>query len=191
MESKTVYFEKPGRANTDEVLRVSRERAKELGIKTILVASTTGDTAVKAVETFSGFRVVAVSWCTGLREPDVQPFTKANRKIVESKGGAVHTATLVFAGVDRALRLKFQTMAMAEIVANTLRIFCQGIKVTCEIALMAADGGLVRTDEDVIAIAGTGATERGADTAIVVRPANSHCFFDLRVREILCKPRSW
>ena len=31
----------------------------------------------------------------------------------------------------------------------------------------------------------------GADTAIIVRPVNSQDFFDLKVREILCKPRSW
>ena len=52
--------------------------------------------------------------------------------------------------------------------------------------IMAADAGLVRTDEDIIAIAGSG---RGADTAVVMRPANAHDFFDLKVREILCKPR--
>lgn len=50
---------------------------------------------------------------------------------------------------------------------------------------MAADAGLVRTDEDVIAIAGAG---RGVDTALVLRPVNSQDFFDLRVKEILCKP---
>ncbi len=50
---------------------------------------------------------------------------------------------------------------------------------------MAADGGLVRTDEDIIAIAGTG---QGADTAVVLRPVNSNGFFDLMVKEVLCKP---
>jgi hypothetical protein len=59
------------------------------------------------------------------------------------------------------------------------------MKVACEVAVMAADAGLVRTDEDVIAIAGTG---RGADTALVLRPVNSQDFFDLKVKEILCKP---
>ena len=59
------------------------------------------------------------------------------------------------------------------------------MKVACEIAMMAADSGLVRTDEDIIAIAGT---SRGADTAVVLRPVNSHNFFDLKIKEILCKP---
>jgi hypothetical protein len=50
---------------------------------------------------------------------------------------------------------------------------------------MAADAGLVRTDEDIIAIAGT---SHGADTAVVLKPVTSQNFFDLRVKEILCKP---
>jgi hypothetical protein len=70
-------------------------------------------------------------------------------------------------------------------MANTLRLFGQGMKVVCEITLMATDAGLVRTDEDIIVIGGT---SRGADTAVVLRPVNSEDFFDLKVREILCKP---
>jgi hypothetical protein len=62
----------------------------------------------------------------------------------------------------------------------------EGMKVVYEIAVMAADAGLARTDEEIIAIAGTG---RGADTAVVLKPANARDFFDIRVKEILCKPR--
>ena len=40
-------------------------------------------------------------------------------------------------------------------------------------------------DEDIICIGGTA---QGADTAVVLRPANTHNFFDLKVKEILCKP---
>jgi len=50
----------------------------------------------------------------------------------------------------------------------------------------ALDAGLISTKEEVIAIAGTGS---GADTAVVLQPANVHDFFDLRLQEILCKPR--
>jgi hypothetical protein len=97
----------------------------------------------------------------------------------------VLTATHLFSGLGRAMRKKFKMYLFEETVANTLRIFGQGMKVVCEIALMAADAGLVRTDEDIIVIGGTG---RGADTAVVLRPVNSEDFFDLKVREILCKP---
>jgi len=185
MEAKTVYFENPGSENTEEVLRIARQRAEELGIKTILVASTKGDTAVRAMEALKGFRVIVVSHSTGFAAPATQEFTEENRRIVESKGGIILTTTHAFAGVSRAMQKKFNSTVIGDIIANTLRILGEGMKVTCEIAMMAADSGLVRTDEDVIAIAGT---DHGADTAIVLKPVYTQSFFDLRVREILCKP---
>ena len=184
-ERNIVYFAEPGSQNTDEVFRIARLRAEELGINSILVASSTGDTAVRAVDAFKGARVVAVSHFTGMRGPNIQEFTEENRQKVVSRGGAVLTTTHAFSGLSRAMRKKFKMYLFEEVVANTLRIFGQGMKVACEITLMAADAGLVRTDEDVIAIGGT---SRGADTALVLRPVNSEDFFDLKVKEILCKP---
>ena len=40
MEGKIVYFDNPGEENTEEVLRIAKLRADELGIKTVVVAST-------------------------------------------------------------------------------------------------------------------------------------------------------
>ena len=185
MEGKITYFDKPGRENTEDVLRIAKLRAEQLGIKSILVASTTGNTAVRAAEVFEGMKVVVVSSHAGSKEPNMQELTEENRQKAESKGAIILTTMHTFAGVSRALRFKFDTMAIGEIIANVLRVFGQGMKVVCEIALMAADAGLVRTDEDVISIGGTG---RGADTAVVLQPANSTYFFDLKVKEILCKP---
>jgi len=185
IEARTVYFPMPGRENTEEVLRIARLRAEELGIKTIVVASTLGDTASMAVEVFDGFRVIAVSHSTGFKEPNVQEFTDENREKVENRGAVILTATHAFWGVSRAMRKKFDMYLIGEVVASVLRVFGEGTKVACEIALMAADAGLVRTDENIIALAGTG---RGADTALVLTPVNSWEFFDLRVKEVLCKP---
>ena len=98
MELKTTYFENPGRDNTEEVLRIARQRAEELGIKTIVVATTNGDTAVKAMEIFSGLKVVAVTHVSGFREPNIQECTEENRRLVESKGGIVLTAAHAFGG---------------------------------------------------------------------------------------------
>jgi len=186
METKAVYFENTGKENTGATLRLAADRAKQLGIEKVLVASSTGDTAVQALEVMGGVNLIVVSTATGLSQPDVQRFTEANRKKLEGKGITILTTGHTLAGVSRALRLQFETMAIGEILAHTLRIFGQGTKVACEMAMMAADAGLVRTDEDVIAVAGTGG---GADTAVVLRPVNSHRFFDLKVREIICKPR--
>jgi len=185
MESKITYFANPGRENTEETLRIARQRAGELGIKTILVASTAGDTAARATEVFNGFKIVIVSHVTGFLGPDTQELTEENRKVIESKGGVVLTTTHLFSGLSAAMRKKYDTYVIGDIVANTLRILGEGMKVVCEIAAMAADSGLVRTDEDIIAIGGTG---RGADTTVVLRPVNSNDFFDLKIKEILCKP---
>jgi hypothetical protein len=194
MEVKTVYFENTGEENTDETLALARQRAQALGIKTILVASTVGKTAVKAVDAFKGFKVIVVTHTVGFLEPNTQEFTEENRKIVESKGGIILTTAHAFGGISRAFRQNEipqvrATYVVGDLIAHTLRVFSEGMKVTCEIAVMAADAGLVRTDEEVVSIAGTGRAGRGADTAIVVQPSNSHHFFDLRVKEIICKPR--
>lgn len=186
MEAKTIYFENTGSENTEEALRIAKQRADELGIRTIVVASTTGDTAAKAVKAFSGLQVIAVSHVHGYRTPDAQEFTEENRKLVESKGGVVLTSSMAFAGLSRAMRNKYNMHVLGDIIADTLRIFGHGLKVACEITLMAADNGLARTDEDIISIAGS---DRGADTALVLRPVNTERFFDLKVKEIICKPR--
>jgi hypothetical protein len=186
MEVKTVYFEKAGIENTEATLKIARKRAEELGIKTIVIASTVGDTAVKAVDVFKGYKVIVVTHVAGMRQPDTQEFAEENRKIVEAKGGTILTTTHALGGLSRAMRNRYNTFVLGEIIADALRIFGQGIKVVCEITAMAADGGLVHTNEDIIAIAGSG---HGADTAVVMQPANTHNFFDLKVREILCKPR--
>ncbi|MFC2033951.1 pyruvate kinase alpha/beta domain-containing protein [Chloroflexota bacterium] len=185
MEGKIVYFDNPGKENTEEVLRIAKNRAEELGIKSIVVASTGGDTAVLAVDVFKKMKVVVVSHYTGMRSPNTQEFTEANRKKVESKKGIILTTTHAFTGIGGAMRKKYNMYLLGDIIANTLRNFGQGMKVVCEISLMAADAGLVRTDEDIIAIGGTG---RGADTAVVLTPVNAMDFFDLRIKEILCKP---
>jgi len=180
------YFEKPGKENTQRTFDLAKKRAEELGIKTILVASTRGETGVKACETFRGYDVVVVTHSTGFKKPNYQELTDENRAAIEAAGGKILTCQHTFGGVGRAVRKKLGTYELEEFIAYTLRLFGEGMKVVVEMALMAADAGLVRTDEPVIAIAGTG---KGADTAVVLKPANAQAFFDIKVLEILCKPR--
>ena len=183
---ETTFFEETGPANTDAVLGIVKKRADELGIGTIVVATTSGATAVKAAEALSGKNVVAVTHYTGFNAPDEQQLTEENRARLRELGATVHTATHGLGAIGRAVSRKMETSQADDIVAHTLRIFGQGMKVTCEIAAMAADAGLVSTGQEVIAIAGTSS---GADTAIVIQPSTVSDFFDLKVKEILCKPR--
>ncbi|MDD5591075.1 MAG: pyruvate kinase alpha/beta domain-containing protein, partial [Dehalococcoidales bacterium] len=129
MELKTVYFEHPGSETTDTTLRIARERAEELDIKKILVASTSGATAVKAMDIINGVEVIVVSHVTGLREAGSQEFKEENRQIIESKKGVILTTAHAFGGLSAAMRNKYNTYVLGMIVADTLRIFGQGVKV--------------------------------------------------------------
>jgi hypothetical protein len=185
-EVSTVYFDSPGAENTGETLRLAKARAEELGIERIVVASTTGDTGVKAAGEFKNYKLVVVSHAAGFKALGAQELTSENKQKIEKLGAAVFTGTHAFGGISHAVRRTFGTHVLGDLMANTLRMFGQGMKVAIEISLTAADAGLVSPDEEVIAIAGTA---RGADTAIVVKPAYAHDAFSLRVKEIICKPR--
>ena len=185
MKENIVYFERSGKEWTYEVLKICKEYAESQGIKDIVVASTTGETGVKASEIFKGYNLVIVTHVAGFREPGKVELLDEHRKKIEENNGKILTTTHALSGVERSIRKKFGTIGPAELIANTLRLFGEGTKVCVEIAVMAADAALIPVDRDIICIAGTG---RGADTALVIKPAHSTNFFDLKVRKILCKP---
>ncbi len=187
VEKSIVYFDKPGVENAEETLRLAKKRAEELGIKDIVVATESGYTGVKASELFNGFNLVVVTHQTGYKEAGVQELTEENRKIIEGNGGKILTCMHVFLGVERAIKTTFNTAYPSEIMAQTLRAFGQGTKVAVEVVAMAADAGLIPINNDVIGVGGTG---KGADTALVIKPANSTRIFDLVVKEIIAKPIS-
>ena len=183
------YFAKAGRINTGKVMEAVSQRAKQLGIGTVLVATCSGKTAMEAVNCLGpDIAIIAVTHYTGFVRPDYQELEDDMRRELESHGVRILTCQHAFGGVGRGIRRKLETYQIDEIMAYTLRMFGQGTKVAVELALMAADAGLVRTDEDVISIGGT---VRGADTALLVRPANSSDIFNLKVKEIICKPAAF
>ena len=188
MEAKITYFETPGKHNTDAVMEIVKKRTQELGINTVVIASYRGYTAERAVRDLDGLKIIMVA---GFLEPTTrnlrETFTQGDERLIRSQA-TVLIATHLFSGVSRAMRKKFNSSSPGEIIAQALRIVGVGVKVGIECTVMAADAGLVSTDEDIIAVAGT---RGGADTAIVVRPVNSQDLFELRVKEILCKPSNW
>lgn len=188
VERKTLYFTSPGKANTDALLKFVKDYAVDRGVNQIVVASTTGETGVKASEVFKGFDVVVVTHHAGFTEPGAQQLTEENRLKILENGAKILTATHALSSVERAVRKKFGAIQLLELIGHTLRLFSQGTKVCVEIVLMAADAGLIPVDKDVIAIAGT---DRGADTALLIKPANASRFFDLKIREIIAKPRKF
>ncbi|MGC8961545.1 MAG: pyruvate kinase alpha/beta domain-containing protein, partial [Candidatus Bathyarchaeia archaeon] len=164
---ETVYLDEPGPQNTEEVLQVAFKRAVELGIRDVVVASTTGETGVKASRIFNGFNLVVVTHQTGFQEPGLQEFKPENLDEIRGKA-RILTCTHSLSGVERAMRRCWNTIGPVELIANALRIFGEGVKVCVEIAVMAADAGLIPVDRDVLCIGGTGS---GAETALILRPA--------------------
>jgi len=190
MEKSITYFEELKRENTAKTFELALQRGKELGIDTYVVASTSGWTAVEASKAFKGQKLIIVSHCYGSREADQWLLKEENLKILKEKNVPIVTAAHAFGGITRAMnQMAIQgaptTYVIGDIVANTLRMFGQGMKVVVEIACMAADAGAVRCDTDIISIGGTGG---GADTAVVLQAANSQRLFKTKVKEIICKP---
>jgi hypothetical protein len=187
-EKKTLYFEEKGKQNTDTVLRFVKKYVEKEGIKDIVVASTTGETGAKASKIFAGCNLVVVTHYYGFKEPGKTEMQEEHRKKILANGARIFTGIHALSGIERAIRKDFGTIQSLELVANVLRLMGEGTKVCVEITLMAADAGLIPVDKDIIAIAGTG---RGADTALRICPANAARFFDLRIKEIIAKPRDF
>jgi hypothetical protein len=201
VKKTTVYFEKPGKENTVNTLKVARDAAIERGIDTVLVSSTTGWTALEALKVFngSGLKLIVVTHQTGYREPGVQLLPPDTRRKLEDAGATVYTGTDVLTGTvevgmsrqrppktaTQEGRLPWIVPPVSTIVAHTLRLFSQGVKVCVEIVMMAADSGLVPVDKPVVSVAGSHA---GSDTAMVITPSTSNRIRDMKLHEILAKP---
>jgi hypothetical protein len=180
-----MYFDKPGKVNTQQTLELACQRGRELGLNEVVVASSSGETAHQALEIFRGFQITVVTYHCGFKEPFRSVMAPEVHKELTSKGLTVVAATHALSGIERSVASKHSGVYPVLLIADTLRLFGQGTKVAVEISMMAADAGAL-SGRDIVAIGGT---SKGADTAVVLKPANQSHFFDLRIREIICKPR--
>jgi uncharacterized protein len=191
IQKKIYYFEKQGESNTLDSARFAIERAKELKIRTIVVASTSGKTAQVFFDlmTGSGLELIVVTHVVGFSKPGEWEFSAEIADKLQKKGVRIVTATHALSGLERALSRspKVGGGSRTEAIAEALRrVVSVGLKVAVECVLMAADQGAIGINEEVIAVGGT---YSGADTVCVIRPAHSASFFDLQVREIVAMPR--
>jgi hypothetical protein len=185
----TTYFEKPGRDNTSGVIEAVKERIGRLDVKHIVVASTRGETAMEFSRAFEGMDVglVCVGEHSGFTGGDEQLMPEDVMAELEKMGTEVLICSHALSGVGRSISSKLGGVTGTEVIAHTLRRFgTDGLKVAVEVAVMAADAGLVPTDREIIAVGGT---HGGADTALVLKAAHMNNFFDLEIREIIAKPR--
>jgi hypothetical protein len=186
-----MYFYSPGTENTADTIRIAVQAAKEQQISHIVAASNTGETVLALVEearkqSYDG-KFVCVTHVYGFKEGGKNELPDENREKLEKQGVRICTAAHALSGAERGLSRKFQGVYPVEIIAHTLRMMGQGMKVCVEVAVMSLDAGHIPWGKPVIALGGTG---RGADTAAVLTPGYSSSVLDTRIHEILCKPRN-
>ncbi|MDH7511205.1 MAG: pyruvate kinase alpha/beta domain-containing protein [Methanolinea sp.] len=185
------YFDAPGPQNTRDCAEIALERARELSIRKVIVASTSGKTAEEfhRVLEGTGIRLIVVTHVVGFSKPGEWEFSRETAGKLEKAGVTIVTGTHVLSGLERAFSrsAKVGGGSRTEAVAEAFRrVIAVGLKVAVECTLIAADQGVVSPDEEVIAVGGTAS---GADTVCVIRPAHTASFFDLQVREIVAMPR--
>lgn len=188
-----MYWESCGAENTNKTIGLAMRRAEELGVSDLVIASNSGQTVLLILDYLAknshsniNPNLVCVTHQVGFRNPGEDEMESTIREQLLKKKVKILTTTHLFAGVDRALRYQFSGLYPAEIVAMSLRMLGQGVKVAVEISLMALDSGLIKYGHEVIAIGGTGS---GADTALVIKPEHSAEIFKTQIKEIICKPR--
>lgn len=189
MQRIVTYFEKPGKENTEKCLEITLQAIKEQGYKHVVVASTTGETGLRFSEALKAMDInlVVVTHSAGFKAPNTQEMPDEIRNRITENGAKVFTGTMITHSLETSLSQRFHGLYPTHIVAQSLRRFGEGPKVCIECVMMAADAGLIPEGEEVLAIAGTA---YGADTVMVIRSAASKRFLDLKVLEILAKPRA-
>ena len=145
-------------------MELVKKRAEELGIKNVVVASTRGFTAERAFDAFKETDVTLTIVGIGR-----DSFPKDLLGKLEEEGHNV-----IFS--------RETSYEYPDLVKAAYRRFSEGVKVAVEIPMIAAQKGLVSTDEEVISIGKW-------DTALVIKPSTSDRFSELEIKELICKPR--
>lgn len=188
MQKTITYFDKPGPDNTAACLEIATNSINSFDYKHLVIASTCGDTGQLFAESLkdTDLNIVVVTHSYGFKEPNSIELTHDSRERIQAAGATIYTGTMITHSLETALAKQFSGVYPTLLVAQSLRRFGEGLKVCCEMIMMAADAGLIPEGEEIITVAGTG---RGADTVAILRSAASKRFLDLKVLEILAKPR--
>ncbi|MBD3385100.1 hypothetical protein GF407_09245 [candidate division KSB1 bacterium] len=189
-------YDKEGIENTKATLDRVQQRVEELGIRQLVVATTTGQTALRCAELMPELEVIGVT----MHAVDEDVYVKRHGKDVKAKdpdmmqrarqkGVKFYTGVHPLRGsVSSALREAFGGYTAEHVIAELLKdLFSTGTKVAIECTLMAADAGYLDMQKDIIAMGGY---RGGVDTALVLKPAYSYKLFEMKIREILCFPRT-
>jgi hypothetical protein len=162
MKRTIEYFEERGRANTERTLELACQYARQAGIKSIVLASTRGYTAGKALEMCPDLNLIAVGIGRDrFPEQEIERFQQVGNVIFSREVESNYPSDM----------------------QSAFRRFGQGTKVAVQVVVLAVQAGLVDEAETVV---GIGGSSRGADTALVIKA--SWGYPDVEISEILCKP---
>ena len=209
-------FERPGPVNTDEVIEILEGASLEVNY--IVVASITGDSALKIAERIKNKKIICVTCPQGMywevNEMDKDLFaeipelkekrdewikkglkrvpmniTEENKIKLDELNVEIVRGTIPLFGPTFSMRLHIQKITSLDVMAKTLELISPGTLVSMESVLMATDAGIIPEDELVLACAGT---EMGLDTAWVLKSCASANIFHpskgFRFVELLAKP---
>jgi len=209
-------FERPGPVNTDEVIEILEDASLEVNY--IVVASITGDSALKIAERIKNKKIICVTCPQGMywevNEMDKDLFAEIpelkkrrdewikkglkrvpmniaeeNMSKLNELNVEVVRGTITLFGPTFSMRLHLQKITSIDVMAKTLELISPGTLVSMESVLMATDAGIIPEDELVLACAGT---EIGLDTAWVLKSCASANLFHpskgFRFVELLAKP---
>lgn len=171
-----------------DILKKAVLLAKERNLD-ICLASTTGNTARSALEVISNIdyngRLVVVRNVCGFHNPGETGMSNDVYNELIKNGVTVITAAHTLSGCERGISKKYSGVYPVQIIADSLRMLGQGVKVCVEISLMANDAGAITYGKPVVCVAGSG---RGADTICIITPAYSASVLDTKINEIIEKP---
>jgi hypothetical protein len=209
-------FERPGPVNTDEVVVISKDASVKVDY--VVVASITGDSAVKIAEKIRDKKIVCVTCPQGMHwqvtemnssvfaeipelkkkrdewrkkglEKVPMNITPENRNKLAKLNVEIVRGTIPLFGPSFSMRLHLKKTTALDIVAKTLELISPGTLVCMETVLMATDAGVIPEGKLVLACAGT---EMGLDTAWILKSCASANMFNpskgFRFVELLAKP---
>ena len=200
IERRVRYFEQPGKRNTAQTIEAVRAYLAECGeAAALVIASISGETAVKVKDAMKGLQIPLVcvtgapSW-QNLPEYHLPLIPLERRAELEEAGVVV--VDCVPSSLSDTIEFSYARYGFRSptwlFVEALLAMGGYGLKTAVECVLVATDGGFITPFKDVVSVAGT---DKGADTAIVVRSTFSSTVFSsdpkkrLVLKELLAVPR--
>jgi len=206
IEKSTFYFERPGPINTEKTIEIAKKRAMELRLRHIVVASLSGESALKVAEVTKNtdLKVVCVTFRAGeayniksLEKSYVWSEIPELTKVLQEWKEEGQT---IIPGPSSEVRERLEELDVEIVTAtdigyniNASLTRCLGIKTFIEIfkeALRLLCPGfhvcifttMTAADSGVIPVdkevVSLGGIEHGLDTALVIKPSYSDEIFD-------------